>query len=124
MSTSRAARTIGASSERLPNRATRIGGPKASAIVPGRATRRGDSWSFESSSILDTMSPEGSTHPTALPRAGQILTGKYELLRLLGEGGMAFVYEAMHLRLKQRVAIKLLSPDMARDDELGRRFEA
>src|SRR5256885_8289892 len=70
------------------------------------------------------MYPGGPAHANALPRIGSILAGKYELLRLLGEGGMAFVYEAMHLRLKQRVAIKLLAPDMARDDELGRRFEA
>ncbi len=68
------------------------------------------------------MFPEGPAS-LALPRIGQILSGKYELLRLLGEGGMAFVYEATHLRLKQRVAIKLLAPDMARDPELRARFE-
>ena len=58
-----------------------------------------------------------------LPDIGQTLGGKYELVRLLGEGGMAFVFEANHLKLHQRVAIKLLAPEFARDDELVTRFE-
>jgi len=58
-----------------------------------------------------------------LPDIGQTLNGKYEIVRLLGEGGMAFVYEAKHLRLQQRVAIKMLTPEFARDPELVSRFE-
>ena len=58
-----------------------------------------------------------------LPDIGQTLGGKYELVRLLGEGGMAFVFEANHQKLHQRVAIKLLAPEFARDDELVTRFE-
>jgi serine/threonine-protein kinase len=57
------------------------------------------------------------------PDIGQTLGGKYEIVRLLGEGGMALVFEANHQRLHQRVAIKLLAPEFARDDELVARFE-
>jgi serine/threonine-protein kinase len=64
----------------------------------------------------------GGPAPVA-PRIGDTLGGKYELTRLLGEGGMAFVFEAKHLRLKQRVALKVLAPDMVRDPELVARFE-
>ena len=73
------------------------------------------------------MHPEGTPGPgggaTGLPKIGQTLGGKYEIVRLLGEGGMAFVYEASHQRLQQRVAIKLLTPEFARDPELVVRFE-
>lgn len=58
-----------------------------------------------------------------LPDIGQTLDGKYEIVRLLGEGGMAVVFEANHQRLHQRVAIKLLAPELARDAELVTRFE-
>ena len=58
-----------------------------------------------------------------LPTVGQTLGGKYEIVRLLGEGGMAYVFEARHKRLQQKVAIKLLSPEFARDAELVMRFE-
>jgi serine/threonine protein kinase len=58
-----------------------------------------------------------------LPLIGQTLGGKYEIVRLLGEGGMAFVFEASHRRLHQRVAIKLLAPEFVSDAELVARFE-
>jgi hypothetical protein len=77
--------------------------------------------------ILRPMHPEGSPGQAALPRGlpqiGQTLGGKYEIVRLLGEGGMAFVYEASHQRLQQRVAIKVLTPEFAGDPELVSRFE-
>jgi len=73
------------------------------------------------------MHPEGSPGqaalPSGLPQIGQTLGGKYQIVRLLGEGGMAFVYEAAHQRLQQRVAIKVLTPEFARDPELVSRFE-
>jgi serine/threonine protein kinase len=73
------------------------------------------------------MHPEGAPGQEALPRGlpqiGQTLGGKYQIVRLLGEGGMAFVYEAAHQRLQQRVAIKVLTPEFARDPELVSRFE-
>jgi len=61
--------------------------------------------------------------PLALPKAGAIVSGKYELVRLLGEGGMAYVFEATHQRLQQRVAMKILAPELARDAELVARFD-
>lgn len=59
----------------------------------------------------------------ALPQPGQIVAGKYQLVRVLGEGGMGVVYEAEHVRLKQRVALKMLLPELLRVDDLVRRFE-
>jgi eukaryotic-like serine/threonine-protein kinase len=65
----------------------------------------------------------GPAPASALPRIGQVISGKYELVSVLGEGGMALVFEAEHLRLSQRVAIKLLAPEFSRDAELVARFE-
>ena len=58
-----------------------------------------------------------------LPLIGQTLGGKYEIVRLLGEGGMAFVFETVHKRLEQRVAIKVMAPEFASDAELVARFQ-
>jgi serine/threonine-protein kinase len=46
------------------------------------------------------------------PKPAETIGGKYRLVRVLGEGGMGIVYEAMHLRLDQPVAIKFLRPDL------------
>src|SRR5688572_10057407 len=51
-----------------------------------------------------------------------IIAGCYRLLRPLGEGGMGTVYEAQHLRLGGKIAIKILSPHFAADPKLRDRF--
>jgi serine/threonine-protein kinase len=48
--------------------------------------------------------------------------GRYQIVRLIGEGGMGAVYEAMHPVLKKRFAIKTLLPSMARTPEVRARF--
>ena len=53
---------------------------------------------------------------------GQILHGKYRLVRLLGDGGMGAVYEASHERLGTRVAIKVLHAEIARRPGIVDRF--
>ncbi len=60
--------------------------------------------------------------PTSIPLIGQTF-GKCILLKLIGTGGMGGVYLAEHLFLKRRVAIKILSRDLASDPEEVARFE-
>ena len=48
--------------------------------------------------------------------------GPYQLLRPLGRGGMGEVFAAVHERMDQEVAIKLLAPIAAEDPQLVARF--
>ncbi len=52
--------------------------------------------------------------------AGRVLGGRYRLLRQLGQGGMATIYEAEHVEIGKRVAIKVLAG--ARCEDTARRF--
>jgi serine/threonine protein kinase len=61
--------------------------------------------------------------PRAMPRAGDILGQKYLLGSVLGEGGMGVVFEAVHLKLRQRVAVKLLHPQAIAMPDAVARFE-
>ncbi len=54
--------------------------------------------------------------------AGQILVGKYRVERVLGQGGMGVVVQAMHLQLDERVAVKFLLPEYAQHPEAAARF--
>lgn len=47
--------------------------------------------------------------------AGQLLEGRYRVERKIGEGGMSFVYLATDLQTSARVAIKILSPQIAHE---------
>ncbi len=53
---------------------------------------------------------------------GKVLQETYRIERLIGEGGMGAVYEASHLRLRRRFAIKLLFPQVAQSSEAVARF--
>src|SRR5580698_3163297 len=49
-------------------------------------------------------------------RPGDVIDGKYRVEQLVGSGGMAWVFEATHLALQHRVALKILRVDLASDN--------
>jgi eukaryotic-like serine/threonine-protein kinase len=59
------------------------------------------------------------------PMIGQVLGGKYTVVRLIGEGGMGAVYEGEQQlgTTKRKVAVKTLHPHLSRDPKIKARFE-
>ncbi|MFP2911697.1 serine/threonine-protein kinase, partial [Pyxidicoccus sp. 3LFB2] len=66
-----------------------------------------------------TSQPVATAHPVA--NLGEVL-GNYRLERILGEGAMGVVFEARHVRLDKRVAVKILKPQHGTDSSLVQRF--
>src|SRR3954471_9470468 len=54
---------------------------------------------------------------------GDVIEGKYRILRLLGEGGMGAVYEGENTRIHRKVAIKVLHAAVAAKADVVQRFE-
>lgn len=53
---------------------------------------------------------------------GKVIGGRFEIVRLLGQGGMGAVYEARHQTLPRRFAIKILRPELAASRDFVERF--
>ena len=53
---------------------------------------------------------------------GDVVAGKYEIVRLLGEGGMGVVYEVRHSLINRRYALKALHPEREFNEEAVARF--
>jgi eukaryotic-like serine/threonine-protein kinase len=58
----------------------------------------------------------------AVVKTGDIVEGRYRIIRTLGEGGMGTVFLAEHALIKRRVAIKILHPELATDANVIERF--
>ena len=58
-----------------------------------------------------------------IPQKGQTIAGKYLIDGVCGRGEFAVVLSATHAALAQRVAIKMLQPEWAGDEEVVERFE-
>jgi tRNA A-37 threonylcarbamoyl transferase component Bud32 len=57
------------------------------------------------------------------PLIGEVLAGSFCVVRVLGAGGMGRVYEAQHVRLPRRFAVKVMHDTLARQTDAMARFE-
>ena len=53
---------------------------------------------------------------------GKELDDKYFIVRALGKGAMGVVYEALHTGIDRKLAVKVLNPDVAENEEVLERF--
>ena len=73
----------------------------------------------DASPLVDVAAADASADPLI----GKLLGETYQIIRIIGEGGMGRVYEARHLRLKERrFAVKTLHSDLATNHEIVARF--
>ncbi|MEO7032427.1 MAG: serine/threonine-protein kinase [Polyangiaceae bacterium] len=56
------------------------------------------------------------------PLIGETLRGTYRVLSVLDQGGMGLVFEAEHIRLRRKVAVKVLARHLASDEQALARF--
>src|SRR6202167_4499279 len=85
--------------------------------------------------VVDVGSVRASPIPTSGPRnsrirvaspmlqTGDVLGGRYEILQMLGEGGMGAVYKARDRELDRFVALKLIRPELAANPSILARFK-
>jgi serine/threonine protein kinase len=65
---------------------------------------------------------KGALDPARDPLVGATVDERYQVMALLGEGGMGQVYEVRHTALDRGFAMKVLRKELARDPELSVRF--
>ena len=82
--------------------------PTPRSSGPGRTPARASSRFQVSAPVLET---------------GDVLGGRYEILQMLGEGGMGAVYKAMDRELDRPVALKLIRPELASNPSILARFK-
>ncbi|HET9402067.1 MAG TPA: protein kinase [Candidatus Acidoferrales bacterium] len=78
-----------------------------------------DRWSI----AVGSPPPAGASEDSGQLEPGTVLAGRYEILQLLGQGGMGAVYKAHDLELERLVALKLIRTELGRNPEILRRFK-
>src|SRR5262249_26520375 len=67
--------------------------------------------------------PRPSTRRNRSMNARELVGGKYRIERLIGRGGLGAVFEARHIEINKRVAIKFLLPEWTSNPDVLRRFK-
>jgi eukaryotic-like serine/threonine-protein kinase len=97
---------------------------------PGAPVSPGDAPTIlDAPTVLDIGAPPrprptpdpGSGQPTLPP--GTVLGQRYEIVAMLGEGGMGAVYKAIDRELNRPVALKVIRPELARNKAIIDRFK-
>ena len=105
-------------------RGTVIAGPGGAAKRGGRKTDL-DPPALEPSSESSLSSSLLQSAPSAAAKSavvGSVIGGRYQVRRLCGEGGMGRVYEAEHIDIGKRVALKILHPAYSQTPDLVERL--
>ena len=68
------------------------------------------------------MGRVSSKIPDVSDLSGETIDGRYRLTRIVASGGMATIYAALDLRLDRQVAVKVMHPHLAQDEQFVKRF--
>jgi tetratricopeptide (TPR) repeat protein len=68
------------------------------------------------------LGPPSSSNLEAILEVGTVLAGRYQILQMLGLGGMGAVYKAQDKELDRVIALKVIRPEIARHPEALARF--
>jgi serine/threonine protein kinase len=71
---------------------------------------------------VDVCPEKGEAIPAHYKLVGNILEGKYAIQSVIGEGGMGVVFEAKHMIIGRKLAVKVLFPEIATHPEIVERF--
>jgi tetratricopeptide (TPR) repeat protein/predicted Ser/Thr protein kinase len=87
--------------------------------TPGAAATPGtpEGWSISNTRAPAPALPPGEFSP------GTVLGNRYEILALLGQGGMGAVYKARDTELERLVALKIIRPELTTNPEILKRFK-
>ena len=72
--------------------------------------------------LATTSSDEARGGANEASWIGRVIAGRYAIERVIGRGGMGYVFEAKHVAVGRRVAVKILRPEAARSAEAVTRF--
>ena len=92
--------------------------PKCGRLYPSEA-----GFCPEDGQQLTTLSMAPVEPSASDPRMGVLLCGRYQVRRVVADGGMGRVYEAFDVRTDRNVALKLLHSDVAKDPVSVERFK-
>jgi serine/threonine protein kinase len=94
------------------------GAAVAAAIAAAAAGATG-----ENGPRAESVAVTGDTEALSVSVIGSLVGGRYRIRRLCGEGGMGRVYEAEHIEIGKRVALKILHPAYSQTPDLVERLK-
>jgi serine/threonine protein kinase/tetratricopeptide (TPR) repeat protein len=99
--------------------------PRRPPADPGATVIHPDASREGGTSVRTPSGPRSylTSYQNVVLQVGDILGGRYEILDLLGEGGMGAVYKAADREVERVVALKLIRPEMASNPVILARFK-
>lgn len=87
--------------------------PEDATLLPGGQVR---------STGVSEVAVSGAQSSTLL-QTGSLFANRYEIIQILGEGGMGAVYRARDVEVEREVALKVIRPELSNNPEILQRFK-